>query len=125
MGDITGIAQVAVSVRDVERSTKFYRDVLGLPFLFSPSPQMAFFDCGGVRLLLGTQGGDPGAKGTFIYLKVADIKAAHAGMTARGAKFEEAPHMVARLPDREVWLAVLNDPDGNPLHLMSEVAVKK
>jgi methylmalonyl-CoA/ethylmalonyl-CoA epimerase len=120
-GSVTGIAQVAIAVTDVARSTKFYRDTLGLPFLFSPAPQMAFLDCGGVRVLLGTQGGTPGGNGTFLYLKVADIQAAHVAMQARGAKFQEAPHLVARLPDREIWIAVIPDPDGNLLHLMSEV----
>jgi methylmalonyl-CoA/ethylmalonyl-CoA epimerase len=125
MSQITGIAQIALSVRDMDRATKFYRDTLGLRFLFSPSPQMAFFDCGGIRLLLGTQGGEPGARSTLVYLKVADIQAAHEAMTSRGATFEQAPHVVARLPDREIWIALLNDPDGNPLHLMSEVPQKK
>ena len=120
MGEITGIAQVALTVRDVEQATRFYRDTLGLKFLFSPSPQMAFFDCGGIRLLLGSQGGEPGAGGTYVYLKVADMQAASAALKGRGVVFDEEPHVVARMGATEVWLAVLRDPDRNPLHLMSE-----
>jgi methylmalonyl-CoA/ethylmalonyl-CoA epimerase len=69
MSSIDGIAQIAISVSDIPRATGFYRDVLGLKFLMSPSPQMAFFDCGGVRVLLGTQGGKPGALGTLVYFR--------------------------------------------------------
>lgn len=120
MSQIDGIAQIAFSVTDVARATAFYRDELGLRFLFSPSPQMAFFDCGGVRLLLGSEGGKPGATGTFVYFKTADIRALHARLLQRGVTFDQVPHVVARMPGREIWLAVLRDPDNNVLHLMSE-----
>ena len=120
MSQIDGIAQVAISVTDVSRAAAFYRDVLGLKFLFSPSPRMQFFDCGGIRLLISDQGGTPGATGTFAYFKTASVRALHQEMGARGASFDQPPHVVARMPEREIWLAVLKDPDGNVLHLMSE-----
>lgn len=122
MGQIEGIAQVAISVTDVARATAFYRDTLGLKLLFSPSPQMVFFDLGGTRLLVSNQGGTPGASGTFLYLRTPDIRAMHAKVARAGASSVEEPHIVAKMPGREIWLAAFKDPDGNVLHMMSEVA---
>ena len=121
MSQIDGIAQVAISVTDVARATAFYRDTLGLKVLFSPSPQMVFFDLGGTRLLVSNQGGTPGASGTYLYLRTPDIQALHTRLAAAGVKIVEAPHIVAKMPGREIWLAALQDPDGNVLNLMSEV----
>jgi methylmalonyl-CoA/ethylmalonyl-CoA epimerase len=84
---------------------------------------MSFFDVGGVRLMLSAQGGEPGGKGTLVYLKVADLAAAHAAMTARDVHFEQPPHVVGRSPTSEVSLALCNDPDGNLIGLMSERAL--
>ena len=120
--EITGLRQIALTVSDVARSTAFYRDALGLPFLFSAGPNLAFLDIGGVRLMLSTpEGGLMPGKGSMHYFKVADIQAAHAAMAARGVTFAEAPHMIAKMPDHELWLAAFEDPDGNPLALMCEV----
>ena len=120
--EITGLRQIALTVSDVARSTAFYRDALGLPFLFSAGPNLAFLDIGGVRLMLSTpEGGLMPGKGSMHYLKVADIQAAYAAMVARGVTFAEAPHMIAKMPDHELWLAAFEDPDGNPLALMCEV----
>ena len=119
---ITGLRQIALTVSDVARSTAFYRDALGLPFLFSAGPNLAFLDIGGVRLMLSTpEGGLMPGKGSMHYFEVADIQAAHAAMAARGVVFAEAPHMIAQMPDHELWLAAFEDPDGNPLALMCEV----
>jgi methylmalonyl-CoA/ethylmalonyl-CoA epimerase len=122
MNEIQGVAQIALSVRDIAGATAFYRDALGLKHLFD-APGMSFFDVGGVRLMLSAQGGEPGGKGTLVYLKVADLAAAHAAMTARNVQFEQPPHVIARTPEREVSLAWCNDPDGNLLGLMSERAL--
>ena len=121
MNEIRGVAQIALSVRDIGAATAFYRDSLGLKHLFD-APGMSFFDVGGVRLMLSAQGGEPGGKGTLIYLEVADLAAAHAALAARNVHFEQAPHVVGRTPTAEVWLAFCNDPDGNLIGLMSERA---
>jgi len=122
MNEIQGVAQIALSVRDIAGATAFYRDSLGLKHMFD-APGMSFFDVGGVRLMLSAQGGEPGGKGTLVYLKVADIAAAHAAMTARSVHFEQPPHVVGRTPASEISLAFCNDPDGNLIGLMSERAL--
>jgi len=122
MNQIQGVAQIALSVGDLARATGFYRDALGLKHLFD-APGMSFFDLGGVRLMLSAGGGEPGGRGTIVYLKVADLDAAHTMLLARSVPFEQAPHVVGRTPDREVSLAFCNDPDGNLIGLMSERAL--
>jgi len=116
---IRGIAQIALSVRDLARANDFYRDALGLAHLFD-APNMSFYDIGGVRLMLSAQGGDPGTRATLVYLKVDDVAAAHAQLTARDVRFEQPPHVVGRSPSGEVWLAFCTDPDGNLLGVMGE-----
>ncbi len=116
---ISGVAQIALSVRDIGAATAFYRDTLGLAHLFD-APGMSFFDIGGVRLMLSAQGGEPGNRATLVYLKVDDLAAAHAQLTVRGARMEQPPHVVGRSPTSEIWLAFCADPDGNLLGLMSE-----
>jgi predicted enzyme related to lactoylglutathione lyase len=98
----------------------FYRDALGLPLLFQAPPQMAFFDCGGVRLLLAPPEPEFDHQGSIVYFAVDDIAATHAALETRGVTFRTTPHMVAKLPDREVWLADFEDSEGNVLALMSE-----
>jgi methylmalonyl-CoA/ethylmalonyl-CoA epimerase len=118
---ITGLAQVALSVKDVEKATAFYRDVLGLPFLFSAPPGLAFFQVGPTRLMLSAPTeGDVGSHG-ILYYAVTDIQAAFAAVTGRGAAVKEPPRMIAKVGGREVWLAALEDPDGHIVGLMSEV----
>lgn len=119
MSMITGVAQIALSVRDPVRANAFYGEAFGLKHLFE-APGMSFFDLGGVRLMLSAQGGDPAGRGTLVYLKVDDIVAAHARLEARGVRFEQAPHVVGRTPHSEAWLAFCVDPDGNLIGLMSE-----
>lgn len=116
------IGQIAVPVSDLERAVEFYRDVLGMQFLFQAPPGLAFFNCGGVRLLL-----DVPAKINFennssiIYYKVKDIHAAYATLTERGVGFDEKPGLVAKMPDHELWMAFFRDPDDNVLALMCEL----
>ncbi len=110
-----------MNARDVARATAFYRDTLGLPFLFSGGP-MSFFDCGGVRLMLGPASGpEYDHPGSILYFRVGDIHAMHDALTARGVSFRAAPHLVARMPDHELWMAFFDDTEGNTLALMSEV----
>jgi len=118
---LSQIGQIAVNVHDTGRAVAFYRDQLGIRFLFSAG-QLAFFDAGGIRLML-----TPPEKPEFdhlssiLYFKVPDIKQAHATLTERGVKFEDAPHMIARMPDHELWMTHFRDSENNLLSLMSEV----
>jgi methylmalonyl-CoA/ethylmalonyl-CoA epimerase len=118
---IESLGQVALTVRDVEGSVAFYRDAVGLPFLFAPAPTLAFLMIGDVRLMLSTAEGDftPGGS-TVLYLRVADIEAEYAALAARGVPFIDRPHLVARMPDHELWMCFLRDPDGHTLALMCE-----
>ena len=110
-----------IPVDNLDRGVAFYRDVLGLPFLFAAPPQMAFFMCGSVRLLVGVlPPGEKAQRGSAIYFRVPDIKAVHAELEGKGVGFRAAPHVVHRTPQTELWLAEFSDPDGNPLALMEE-----
>lgn len=117
------IGQIAVVVHDVPRAVAFYRDVLGMTLLFEVPPKMAFFDCGGIRVMLSLPEGEAfDHPTTIIYYAVEDIQAAAAVLQARGVAFETPPHVVARLPHGDLWMGFLRDPDNNPLAIMSEVA---
>jgi methylmalonyl-CoA/ethylmalonyl-CoA epimerase len=119
--DVSALGQVALTVSDVARSTAFYRDVVGLRFLFAPGSSLAFLDLGNVRLMLSTPEGEftPGS-GTVLYLRVADIVASHGAMRARGVTFVDEPHLVAPMPDHDLWMCFFKDPDGHLLALMCE-----
>jgi methylmalonyl-CoA/ethylmalonyl-CoA epimerase len=118
------VAQVMIPVDDFERGIAFYRDVLGIPFLFAAPPMMAFFKSGAVRLLVGVMtAGQRAQRGSAIYFQVADINAVFMTLKANGVQFRVDPHLVNRTPKSELWLAEFTDPDGNPLALMSEVAL--
>lgn len=117
------VAQLMIPVTDLERSVRFYRDDLGLGFLFAAPPQMAFFQVGTVRLLIGVlPSGEPHRPAAGIYFNVADIRAVHEALAARGVRFQALPHVVHRTPEAELWLAEFNDPDGNRLALMGQSA---
>ena len=121
--EVLGVTQIAITVSDVPRALVFYRDSVGLPQLPIPAPPtMAFLLMGDVRLMLSQPepGFAPGG-GTIVYMKVGDIKATAAAMKGRGVDSMGEPHLIAKLPDREIWLAEFRDPDGNALALMSEV----
>ncbi len=115
------IGQIHVSVTDVDQAVTFYRDVLGLPFLFQvPGQPMAFFDCDGVRLYLGVPEEESFRSNPVLYFRVEDIAEAHAELERRGASFVDAPHVVHRDGSSELWMAFLKDPDGNNLALMQD-----
>lgn len=118
---LTNIGQISVNVHDVKKAIDFYRDILGMKFLFDTG-DMAFFDCSGIRLMLSTpdkpEYDHPGA---FIYYRVADINLAYELLLSRGVQFEEKPTFIARLADHDLWMAFFRDVDNNPLVLMSEV----
>jgi len=119
------IRQIAVPVTDIVEATRFYRDVLGMRHLFDAPPQLSFFDCGGVQLMLsGPEGGgkDAETQHPILYYDVADIKASHAKLATAGAATVENPHMIARMGGREIWIAFVSDGQGNLVGLMSDVA---
>jgi methylmalonyl-CoA/ethylmalonyl-CoA epimerase len=119
---IERIGQIAVPVADLDRAVSFYADVLGLRLLFRAPPGLAFFDCGGVRLMLSRpEGAETPARAGLQYYVVPDIGVAHASLAERGVAFVDPPRLVARLVDHELWLAVFHDSEDNLLALMSEV----
>ncbi len=121
---LNDIGQISIAVHDLDRAVAFYRDILKMPFLFQAPPGLAFFDCGGVRLMLTLpEGGSDDHHTSNIYYRVEDIEGMAEVLKQRGVEFEQEPHLVARLPDREVWMAFFRDPDRNLLALMSEIPV--
>jgi predicted enzyme related to lactoylglutathione lyase len=118
---VSEIGQIAITVGDVAKATAFYRDVLGLKFLFPAGPNLVFLSAGSVRLMLSTpQGHGEAGKNSILYFKVTDIAAAHAAIVGRGARHESEPRMVAKMPDHELWLSAVRDPEGNLVELMEE-----
>ncbi len=119
---IRHLGQLSVNVKDTARATAFYRDVLGLRFLFAAG-NLAFFDLGGVRIMLSPpESPEFDHPGSILYLDVADLQAAHRELGARGVRFESEPHVVARLESADLWMAFFRDTEGNMLALQSEVA---
>lgn len=118
---LSQLGQIALTVGDLERAVEFYRDKLGLSFLFQ-FPGLAFFDCAGIRLMLSLPEKDsPIASGSVLYFKVDDLTLAHETLTSRGVTFESSPHLIAKMPDHDLWMAFFRDPDGHPIGLMCEV----
>ena len=118
---LSEIGQIAITVSDVSTALPFYRDALGLKFLFSPAPNLAFLDAGGVRIMLSTpQGAGKVGENSILYFRVSNIVAVHGELVARGAASERSPQLAAKLPDHELWTGFLRDPDGNLIGLMEE-----
>jgi predicted enzyme related to lactoylglutathione lyase len=117
------IGQISVTVHDLERATAFYRDRLGMKFLFSVPPKMAFFDADGVRLMLGIpERPDLEHASSILYFKVDDIEAAHEALSSRGVSFEGKPALIAPMQTYDLWLAEFRDSENNVLALMCEKA---
>jgi methylmalonyl-CoA/ethylmalonyl-CoA epimerase len=114
------IGQISLSVTNIDRAVAFYRDSVGLKFLFQV-PNLAFFDCGGIRLMLDIPEGSGERHSSVLYFKVSQIEDAFQTLTSRGVPFDGKPHLIARMPDHELWMAFFRDPDKNVLALMSEV----
>jgi methylmalonyl-CoA/ethylmalonyl-CoA epimerase len=118
---LSTIGQIAMPVTDLARAIAFYRDRLGMRFLFQAPPQLAFFDCGGVRLMLDVPEDKEFARhGSVLYFKVPDIDRAYNDLKAAGVTFRGEPHLIAKLPDHELWMAFFDDTEGNALALMHE-----
>lgn len=118
---LSEVGQIAVPVTDIERAVAFYRDVLGMRFLFQAPPDLAFFDLNGVRLLLDGPAKKQAGSSSVIYFKVSNLEGAFETLSTRGVNFEATPHLIAEMPDYELWMAFFRDPDKNLLALMSEV----
>jgi methylmalonyl-CoA/ethylmalonyl-CoA epimerase len=115
------VGQIAINVHDVDRATTFYRDVLGMKFLFAAPPGLAFLDCGGVRLMLTTpESAQHASMSSVIYYVVPDVAEAHRSLVTRGIVFEDEPHIVARMGTIALWMVSLRDTEGNLLALMCE-----
>jgi methylmalonyl-CoA/ethylmalonyl-CoA epimerase len=118
---IENIGQIAIRARDLPASVAFYRDVLALEYLFEAGT-LAFFMCGNVRIMLSPPERDEfDHPSSTVYFRVADLQGAYDELSKRGATFVDEPHLIAKLPDHELWMAFFRDPDGNLLALMSEV----
>jgi len=122
MSDMGGahIGQIAIVCKDVTRATAFYRDTLGVRFLFAAGPNLAFLDAGGTRLMLSNDASVEGVGTSVLYFFVKDIDAVHQSMVAKGVQFLEAPHAIAKMPDHELWLAAFRDSEGNLMGVMEE-----
>jgi len=119
--EITGIGQIAINCHDLKRATEFYRDTLGMRML-SEFPGLAFFDCGGVRLMLA----EPEKKefdhpASIIYYRVSDIQQSARTLTDKGVALEHEPRIIAKMPDHDLWMFFVRDSEGNLIGLMSEV----
>ena len=118
---LSHIGQIAIAVRDVDRATAFYRDVLGMKFLFA-YPGLAFFDCDGTRLMLSRpEKPEFDHPSSILYFRVADIQSAYQTLRERKVEFEDEPHIIARMPDHDLWMSFFRDPDDNMFALMAEL----
>jgi len=119
---LSRIGQIFVNAKDLDRAMAFYRDVLGMRFLFQAPPNMAFFDCGGIRIMLGiADRPEIDHPASIIYYRVDDIEKVYEVFAGRGVEFIVKPHLVAPMPTYDLWLADFRDSEGNILELMSEV----
>jgi methylmalonyl-CoA/ethylmalonyl-CoA epimerase len=118
--ELTGVLQLAIPAKDIERATAFYRDALGLRFLMN-GPNMAFFDCAGIRLYLDANPGTVEAgKNSMIHFRADNVEQAHSTFKDRGVTIHQAPQVIASLPDRDVWLMWIRDSESNLLGVMEE-----
>jgi len=114
------IGQVAITVDDIARAKDFYQNTLGMKFLFEAG-KLAFFKCGDIRLMLTTPE-KPGPRGgTILYFKVDDIHATYTALMERGVTFIDEPHLIAKMPDHDLWMVFLKDPFENTIGIMCEV----
>lgn len=114
------IGQIAITVTDAARAKDFYLNTLGMRFLFDAG-KLTFFQCGDIRLMI-SESDKPGPRGgTILYFKVEDIQAVYDHLRGQKVEFIDAPHLIAKMPDHDLWMAFLKDPDGNVLGIMSEI----
>ena len=115
------IGQIALTVSDVAKAKAFYHGILGLKLLFDAGPNLSFLAAGSVRLMLSTsQGSGTPGKNSILYFKVSQVESVYTAVTAAGAAAERAPQLTAKMPDHELWIGFVRDPDGNLVGLMEE-----
>jgi len=120
--NLSQIGQIAVHADNLERAVAFYRDTLGMKLIFQAPPGLAFFDCSGIRLMLSAVKEDTNERiSSMVYYKVDDINAAHDTLVSRGVTFVSKPHLIAKLPDHDLWMGFFRDSENNMVGLMSEV----
>ena len=122
--NLNQIGQIALHADDLDRAVAFYRDTLGMRFLFQASPPgLAFFDCGGIRLMLdAVKEKDSNERiSSMLYYKVTDLNGIYETLLSRGVNFDHKPQLIAKMPDHELWMAFFRDSEGNLVGLMSEV----
>jgi catechol 2,3-dioxygenase-like lactoylglutathione lyase family enzyme len=118
--ELTGILQVAIPVRDIRRASHFYREVLGFRFLFE-GPNMAFFDCAGVRLYLdANQGPAQPGDNTLLYFRTSAMEQQAALFQERNVTIFREPHVIASMPHQDIWLMWIRDSEENLLGIMEE-----
>ena len=117
---INQIGQIAIPVADIDRAIAFYKDILGMIFLFKAPPGLGFFDCNGVRLMLDEPAKENAGNASILYYKVENIEEVFEELVSRDVKVEASPHIIAKMPDHELWMAFIRDPDHNLLALMEE-----
>jgi methylmalonyl-CoA/ethylmalonyl-CoA epimerase len=123
---IESIGQIAIAVKDIKRATAFYKDTLGLQLLFEAPPGLAFFLCGGVRLMVTTlQGEEKDHHTSVIYYKVNNIDKASESLKNKGVVFVRDPQLTAKMPDHELWIGFIRDPDENLIGIMAELPLSK
>jgi len=121
LNHVADIGQIALTISDVAKAKTFYGDVLGLRFLFDAGPNLSFYAAGSVRIMLTIpQGSGEVGKNSIVYFKTLSVDATYAAVVERGAAAERAPQLTAKLPDHELWMAFVRDPDGNLVGLMEE-----
>ena len=123
--NLSSIGQIGVPVHDVEKATAFYRDTLGMEFIFQVPGMMSFFDCGGVRIMLAIPtSAEHDHPSSVIYYRVDDIHQTYNALTAQNVHFTQTPHSVGQMGNIDVWMAFFTDVDGNTLAIMSEKIVE-
>lgn len=124
--DISTIGQIAIAVSELEPAIYFYRDILGLQLLFQAGPNLAFFQCGTVRLMLTTlQGEEKDHRTSVIYYKVSDINYSTEQLKNKGVTFVREPQLTAKMPDHELWMGFIRDPDENLIGIMAELPLSQ
>ncbi|AOE49929.1 VOC family protein [Kangiella sediminilitoris] len=115
------IGQIAITVSNVDSALSFYRDALGLEFLFAPSDDLAFLQSGQTRIMLTSpQGAGQVGKNSILYFNAEDIESCYKDILSKGGSGERQPELAAKMPDHELWIGFLKDPDGNLVGLMEE-----
>jgi catechol 2,3-dioxygenase-like lactoylglutathione lyase family enzyme len=119
---LQSVGQISIRTKDLPAAVAFYRDRLGLDFLFEAGPALAFFMCGNVRLMLTVpESAEFDHPSSTIYFRVDDLDAAYEELRGRGVPFDDEPHLIAKMPDHELWMAFFRDPDRNLHGLMAEI----